>query len=129
MTEIAKMKYKEAKAVWEDPNETVGRKTEAKTRMDSVLAWMNKEGIIKKDDDGQSEGPTKPSTYQSRRPITSDDFIGLDAASVKAITKDATDKLEGQLCRIFVIEKFLSAKGITPQGPFVGMLFNEQTDN
>ena len=127
MTEILKMKYKEAKVVWEDPNETVERKSAAKDRMDSIKAWMEKEGITKKDD-GQSEGPTKPSTYQSRRALTPDDFKNLDDVSKKAIQEDATKKLEGQLCRIYHIEQQLQLAGITPQGPFVGMLFNEQTD-
>ena len=116
--DVSKMKYQEAKDLWNDPNASKEDKVAAKERMDSIRAWLQ----AKKD---SGETPTRKGGGD-RRALEPQDFSSLDTAKADAIADDTRELLAQQLCRIYNIEKGLADLGIAGNGPFVGMLYNNQ---
>lgn len=113
--DVKKMKYAEAKALYEDSSALPELRAQAKDRMDSIRAWLDSKGK-------SSGGGGK----FERRPIQESDFDGLSAEQKQGISEDAEKLLQAQLCRIYAIEQGLSKRGIPATGVFVGMLYNNQ---
>lgn len=116
--DVSKMKYKEAQAIYEDSSEPKELRSQAKERMDSIRAWLQA-----KKDSGEI---TPRKGGGDRRAIEPKDFERLDVGKAEACKIDTEDLLGLQLCRIYYIEKGLADRGIAGNGPFVGMLYNNQ---
>ena len=116
--DVSKMKYKEAQAIYEDSSEPKELRSQAKERMDSIRDWL-------KSKEGTSDFKPKKSTFD-RRALEPKDFEGLDEGKADACKIDTENLLGLQLCRIYYIEKGLADRGIAGNGPFVGMLYNNQ---
>ena len=116
--DVSKMKYKEAQAIFEDSSESKELRAQAKDRMDSIRAWLKS----KEDDPDFKKGKSTG----ERRGLEAKDFSSLDSAAIEKVKDDTEYLLSLQLCRIHFIEQGLKKRGIVGNGPFVGMLYNNQ---
>jgi hypothetical protein len=117
--DVSRLKYKEAQALYNDESAPKEDRAAAKDRMDSIRAWLQA-----KKDSGETTTPRR--SGGDRRAIEEKDFAGLPATLATKIFKDTEELLAAQLCRIYHIEKGLADRGIAGNGPFVGMLYNNQ---
>ena len=116
--DVSRLKYKEAQTLYNDESAPKEDRAAAKERMDSIRAWLQA-----KKDSGET---TTRRGGSDRRDIEPKDFERLDAVLAEQCKADTEDLLQLQLCRIYHIEKGLADRGIAGNGPFVGMLYNNQ---
>lgn len=55
--------------------------------------------------------------------------INLSLDELSTIQKETDSILQRQLARLYYIQEGLRAIGVTPTGPFVGMLYNQQMES
>jgi hypothetical protein len=117
MTVTRKTSYKECEAILADPNSSEYDKKSASERMDSIKAWLKKKDYEQPTQTKQDSGRIKK------------ELLNLPDEVLDGIKKDTEQMLQPQLARIFFIEEGLRERGITPTGPFVGMLYNQQMES
>lgn len=102
------------------------------------LQWQNPDGTAHYGFDGKApfcktNAPKVEKARQVGESVqTSNEIhlkdLNLEMEVLVEIQKETNKLLETQLARIFYIQEGLKQRGITPTGPFVGMLYNQQME-